>query len=200
MSRLAFGTCILATGLVAMSFVPEAFSQTVVNCSDPKVLDKLPSTCKREIVSADGSARPFGWGSTRSAVTNWQREVQRKFGNEFVTWENAACGTITRSAGGIGAIGGTLKRDTAAGYPCSKPDKVAVTFETTEKGKPLTSGQVRELQRLLTKAGFKTSVDGLWGKGTLTALQGWQRSKGLTVAPDDVNPDISVLEAVKAGT
>ena len=197
MSRLAFGTCILAAGVVAMSFVPEAVSQgAVINCSDAKVADKLPKNCKKDLVTADGSARPFGWGSTRSAVTNWQREVQRKHGNEFVTWENAACGTITRSAGGIGVVGGTLKRDTAAGFPCTKKELVS---ETTVPGKSLTSDQMKELQTLLTKAGFKNTADGLWGKGTLSALQGWQKKKGVPVLADDVFPDISVLEAVRKG-
>jgi hypothetical protein len=195
MSRLAFGKCILATGLVAMFLVPEAFSQgTALNCSDPKVSDKLPKNCKKDLITADGSARPFGWGSTRSAVTNWQREVQRKFGNEFVTWDNAACGTITRSAGGIGVVGGTLKRDTASGYPCTKRDVLSVT---TVPGKQLTTDQIKELQTLLTKAGFKTAADGRWGKGTLTALQSWQKSKGQSPIADDAFPDINVLEALK---
>jgi hypothetical protein len=198
MSRLAFGATVLAAGLVAWSFsTPVAYSQgTAINCSDSKVADKLPKNCKKDLVTADGSARPFGWGSTRSAVTNWQREVQRKHGNEYVTWENAACGTITRSAGGIGVVGGSLKRDTASGFPCTKKEVVS---ETTVPGKSLTNDQMKELQTLLTKAGFKNTADGLWGKGTLTALQGWQKKKGVAVQPDDVFPDISVLEAVRKG-
>ncbi len=41
-------------------------------------------------------------------------------------------------------------------------------------------GDVRELQALLTQAGFSAKVDGRYGSGTASAVAAYQRSRGLT--------------------
>ncbi len=186
-------TLYLATGAFAQN-------KSVVSCTDPRVLDKLPSNCKREMVSADGPGRPFGIGAQGAAMTAWQREVQRKFGNAYVTWENSVCHTLSPTPGGIGIGEKVLKRYTAAGFPCTPSPTSTSVFETTEANKPLTVPQVKELQQGLVKLGFKLGKkgpDGTFGSDTRKALQSWQRSRGLTTIDDEVLPDISVLEAVR---
>ena len=136
-----------------------------------------------------------------SAITAWQRAVQRKYGNEYVVWNRAACGKLHASPAGIGLVGSNLTRVTAAGFPCSQnpgPDAKGVpTYETTAKGEPLTRNQIEELQNLLMKAGYKLKSDGQFGGETRKALQNWQRNKGQPPIKDREEPDLAVLESLR---
>ena len=66
-----------------------------------------------------------------------------------------------------------------------------------EGDRALTGAERRELQALLTAAGFDTlGVDGLIGPRTLSAVRAWQRATGRIA---DGYPSPAVLEALRAG-
>lgn len=57
--------------------------------------------------------------------------------------------------------------------------------------------QIKELQSALTANGYDTKgIDGIAGKNTRTAIEGYQRAKGL---PVDGQPSLTLLSALKSG-
>lgn len=161
-------------------------------CGDTDVVDQLPSLpslpngCHRERVTASGNQRPsFTWAQ-KSAQDHWQDQVITKFGERYSVWSKAAC---AKKECVPSAIAG-FKRCTYSGFPCANKPQ----FDSS-----LSSANIREIQRLLSSLGFPLQVDGIFGPKTTTALQNWQRKKGLQ--PDGLpsTGNLQMLrEAVKA--
>jgi hypothetical protein len=196
-------------GLLSLPLVSYADSL----CDSPEVREHLPPApqgCHAERITAAGG---ISYGIIRSADylarEAWRRLVIEKYGERFQQWNLAACPKVECVPG---AIAGT-KRCTYSGYPCS-PDvdlkRVAKLSEDRgatggderfererERQRALDESEITEMQRLLGRAGFKTSIDGEFGERTSEALIKWQRKLGL---PEDGLPTYENLERLRHAT
>ncbi len=182
-------TSLLAMGALAVAGSAISPAQAQISCDDPKIVEKLPKLpdgCQKERITASGSQRPsLGWAN-RSAENAWKDQSLTKFGERFITWSNSAC---AKQECVPGALAG-FKRCTYSGFPCARKPVFEDVYE-------LSSSEIQELQRLLSKYGFyRASADGKFGERTSEALQRWQRSKRLT---DDGLPTRDNLEKLRKG-
>ncbi len=106
-----------------------------------------------------------------------------KFGERFADPEKAAC---PKQECGPSTIAG-FTRCTFSGYPCATKPDIGGLLD-------LTSDEIAEMQRLLTKHGFTVDDDGRFGAKTHDALAKWQRKNGLT---DDGLPTKENLERLR---
>jgi hypothetical protein len=150
-----------------------------------------PTGCQRERLEASGRQRPFidFFPSARvSARRAWEREALTKFGERFKDWKNAVC---TREECVKGSVSG-LKRCIFSGYSCVQNPRVigeAVSDDPNHAGPSLTRREIRHLQRLLRRQGYRRvrvrgalrrlEVDGAWGDITRTAVALWLERAGV---------------------
>ncbi len=85
------------------------------------------------------------------------------------------------------------QRCTFSGFPCSVEVDAKVLAELTKEGatipnpqradarNPLTMSEVKEMQLLLFRAGYRIWIDGIFGPQTRQALAAWQRRRRLPV-------------------
>ena len=80
--------------------------------------------------------------------------------------------------------------------PSTAPEVKAPYTATMEArgGQELTGAEIREIQELLSKAGYRIWVDGILGDQTERALGRWQRIRGLA---DSAHPGRASLEALR---
>jgi hypothetical protein len=153
-------------------------------CDDPKIVERLPSLpngCQKESISSSGNQRPTQMWASNSAEEHWRDQVLNKYGERFARWSNAACAKTECAPSSLAGF----TRCTYSGYPCAtKP-----YFDEA-----LTRREIREMQRLLTRNGYSTKVDGLFGEKTHQALQRWQRSRNL---PDEGLPTREAFDALR---
>ncbi len=157
-------------------------------CGSSAIVEKLPSLpngCQKERISASGNERPTTLWARRSVGDAWQDQVITKYGERFARWDYAACAREE-------CVPATLPgftRCTFSGFPCA-------TRLHFEGGFEISREEVREMQRLLSRYGFRTKVDGKFGEKTSNQLARWQRSKGLT---DDGLPSKANLDRLRRG-
>lgn len=167
--------------------VTPAYAQ--ISCEDPKIVDKLPKLpdgCQKERITASGNQRVGLRWANSSAENAWKDQTLTKFGERFITWANAAC---PKEECVPGALAG-FKRCTYSGFPCAhKPVFGEGVYE-------LSTSEIQEMQRLLTKYGYRQGTDGKFGEKTSEALQKWQRSKKIT---DDGLPTRENLDKLRKG-
>ena len=143
-----------------------------------EALPRLPAGCHRERITAAGG---LSFGILQSADylarRAWQGQVIDKFGERFQRWEFAACRVVEC---GPGALSGTT-RCTYSGFACS-PDvdtRVLDDLKKSSAERSLETDEVRELQRLLKRAGYSIAEDGKFGEATSEALIKWQHRAGV---------------------
>lgn len=159
-----------------------------VSCDSAAIVEKLPSLpngCQKERISASGNERPTTVWARRSVGDAWQDQVINKYGERFARWDYAACAREE-------CVPATLPgftRCTFSGFPCA----TSIHFEGILE---ISREEVREMQRLLSRRGFPTKVDGKFGEKTSKQLARWQRSEGLT---DDGLPTRANLEKLRRG-
>jgi peptidoglycan hydrolase-like protein with peptidoglycan-binding domain len=103
-------------------------------------------------------------------------------------------------------------RCTYSGFPCaSDADKTAIEALNTQqiaapepdrgaaldgraRDRELTGDEIRELQELLSRAGYRVGRDGLLGGQTQKALASWRRRMGL---PGDGTANLNILEELR---
>jgi hypothetical protein len=80
--------------------------------------------------------------------------------------------------------------------PPTAPEVKAPYTATMEArgGEELTGAEIREIQELLSKAGYRIWIDGILGDQTERALGRWQRIRGLA---DSARPGRASLEALR---
>lgn len=173
MSKPAFRTaCLLAfTAVTTIQWTAPTYAQ--VSCDSPKIVDKLPKLpdgCQKERISAAGNERPTFFWARRSVEDHWQDQVLNKYGERFAVPTNAAC---VRQECVPSAIPG-FTRCTFSGFPCASKPYLEDVLEISKE-------ETKEMQRLLTRQGFRVEIDGLFGEETHGALKAWQKSKHLAV-------------------
>jgi hypothetical protein len=197
-------------GLLSLPLVSYADSL----CDSPEVREHLPPPprgCQAERITAAGG---ISYGVIRSADylarEAWQRLVIEKYGERFQQWHLAACPKVECVPG---SLAGT-KRCTYSGFPCSPDvDLNNIAKLSEDRGAPdrderhererrhdqraLDESEIKELQLLLGRAGFKTSIDGEFGEQTSEALIKWQHKLRL---PEDGLPTYENLERLRHAT
>ncbi len=184
--RLRSLFCLVATIAAAPSVAAAQSNETcnVMAYAPP------PSGCHREMIEASGRQRPFDDmfpSAKKSAQRQWERQALTKYGERYKSWSNAVCTQVECVKGSIAG----LRRCTFTGYACVfNPKPADGTDGTTLQ---LTEPEIRRLQRLLRRDGFRRvyvmgrwrelTVDGKWGPITRTAVAYWLEREGL----DDAN-------------
>jgi hypothetical protein len=180
---------VFAGVMVASFALAAAPAEAQISCDDPRIVDKLPKLpdgCQKERITASGNQRPsLGWAQ-RSGENAWKDQVITKYGERFITWDNAAC---AKQECVPGALAG-FKRCTYSGFPCARRPIFEDVYE-------LNTSEIQEMQRLLIKAGYlKGSADGKFGDKTAEALVRWQRGKKLE---EDPTPTRANLDKLRKG-
>lgn len=160
----------------AAVLLPLGGAQAEDSC-DVKKYSGPPDGCHDELITASGRLRPFenAFPSAReSAKKAWERQALTKFGERFKQWSTAACAKTECVPGSIAG----MKRCTYSGYACSANKQLAP--ETAGSVEPLNESEIREMQRLLRKAGIRrvrldsgrkeVKVDGEYGPVTSAAM------------------------------
>jgi Putative peptidoglycan binding domain len=197
-----------------LSLPPASYADSL--CDSPEVrehLPPLPRGCHAERITAAGE---ISYGIVRSADylarEAWKRLVIEKYGERFQRWHLAACQKVECVPG---SLAGT-KRCTYSGFPCSPDVDVNDIAKLSEdRGTPggderfekererrrdqraLDESEIKEMQLLLGRAGFKTSIDGEFGEQTSESLIKWQRKLGF---PDDGLATFENLERLRHAT
>lgn len=184
---IAFGLSLLLVGLPAAqagAAKPKLGDRALrvgVKGSDVKELQRLLRRVGMKIAKVDGV---FGSG-TKKNVQSFQRAKSME--------PSGAAGRKTISALQSAAI------DPAAAHLAGGFDDTVGSGETTSLGDriPIRSGMsghdVKVLQDFLRRLGQRVSVDGEFGRGTITAVKRFEKSNGLDVdGAVDAN-DIAVL-------
>ena len=160
---------------VAVSF-GSATAPAQVSCSNSKIVErlpKLPDGCQKERIESAGNQRPSQGWAKNSARDAWRDQVQRKFGERFTQFTNAACPKEECSPAAIAGF----SRCTLSGFPCARPVVLDGVYE-------LSSAEVQELQKLLNKyLKVKGSVDGKFGEKTGRYLEQWLKIKNSNNEP-----------------
>ncbi len=101
----------------------------------------------------------------------------------FVGLALAVAVLIAASPAFAGDGGGTSSDDTAppsstpaASHPASTPTAYPAGFGRRTLRRGMSGGDVRYLQSLLGRLGYRTGVDGQFGSGTRAKVRGWERS------------------------
>ena len=173
-----------------------------------KYLPPLPRGCQWRRLEASGD---LSFGIVRSAGTNaqksWERQVITFFGERYADWAMAACKKVFC----VEASVAHSRRCTYSAYPCAvDADPAAIealnTMQIPEPLQPqtgprlepgdrdLSEAEIREMQELLSRAGYRVGTDGIFGDGTQKALASWQRRKGV---PDNGNATLTSLEELR---
>jgi hypothetical protein len=202
----AIAACLLSLGPLAAL----GNAGTVCESEQPaKFLPPPPHGCQWQRIQASGG---LSFGVVRSAGKNaekaWARQVVTFFGERFADWDKAVCKKVLC----VEASVAHSQRCTYSGFPCaSDADQAAIkALETKQIDEPepqplldqrgqapdrkLTASEIREMQELLSDAGYRVGRDGVFGDGTERALALWQRRRGL---PDKANPDWQSLEDLR---
>jgi Putative peptidoglycan binding domain len=201
----AVAACLLSPGLLSLP----ATAGTVCESGEAaKYLPPLPRGCQWRRIEASGE---LSFGIVRSAGTNarksWERQVITFFGERYADWAMAACKKVFCVEASIAHS----HRCTYSAYPCAvDADKAAIealnTAQIPEPLQPqagpraaprdrdLSEVEIRELQELLRRAGYRVGNDGMFGEQTQRALASWQRRNGL---PDNANPNLTSLEDLR---
>lgn len=141
-------------------------------CDDPKIIEKLPSNCQKERISAAGNQRPTTFWALSSARDHWQDQVLNKYGERYARWRRSAC---LREECVPASLGG-FKRCTLTGYPCLTKPKAGEFVA-------LSRDEIRRMQKYLNRFGARPRLvsDGRFGPKTASALEAWQRRAGFEV-------------------
>ena len=173
-----------------------------------KYLPPPPRGCQWQRIEAAGD---LSFGILRGADTKarnaWSRQVITFFGERFSDWDMAACKKVLC----VEAHMSGSRRCTYSGFPCaSDADRAAIEALNTvqvagpepDRGAPddrtsdreLTGDEIRELQELLSRAGYRVGSDGMLGEQTQKALASWRHRMGL---PGDGNASLKILEELR---
>jgi len=172
-------------------------------------LPPLPRGCHKERIEAAGES---SFGILRSAETlawkAWQRQVLTNYGERFLDWRNAACKKVLCVHG---SVAGSRRCMTSA-FPCASDADHAVleslntrqiapseprnqaTLSEPRNNEPLSAAEIKEMQELLSRAGYKVFVDGVFGDQTRRALVRRLRGKCLR---DDGSPTRENLDILR---
>ncbi len=175
-AEMQMSSKILGAAVLVAVLLPLTGAQAQDTC-DVQQYAGPPDGCHGELISAAGRLRPFenAFPSARvSARKAWERQALTKFGERFKQWSTAACAKTECVPGSIAG----MKRCTYSGYACSANKQLAE--DSGSSGEPLDASEIRELQRLLRRAGIKNvrvgrsrrivKVDGEYGPVTAAAM------------------------------
>ncbi len=192
-----------AAGLaLGLGLAPPASNAESV-CDSAAVLEYLPPLprgCQRQRIQATGA---LSFGIVQSAGSHarhaWERQVITLYGERYMDWNKAACKKVFC----VEATFAGSRRCTYSGFPCSTDAEAAavealntqqVLPEEQHTNRELMAPEVKEMQQLLSKAGYRVHADGIFGDDTQRALTKWQRSKKL---PDNGTATWETLETLR---
>ncbi len=181
------------------------FSRAETICESAAVRDYLPPLprgCQRERIEASG---PVSFGILRSAeklaMKAWQRQVLTQYGERFLDWDNAACKkTMCIHASFAGS-----RRCTISAFPCAADaDHAAlealIARQAARAGprndEPLTAAEIKEMQQLLSSAGYRVRVDGIFGDQTREALVRRLRRRGFHAEGNPARENLEILRRI----
>jgi hypothetical protein len=196
---------IFAAVLVMGTLVMSASAQRDRKDDRPEVGDER---CKRELIKAGGKAAFAVFSRQRelegrgaamqNAITNWQREVRAKYGEQWMQYEQASDTGKDCQPSGIGVVGRRIIRCTISGRPCkivTEVDQASGTKGGDGDGR-YRKGDIREAQRLLN-ACFQQcdiQIDGVLGDQTADCLKTFQRRYDLRRTGE---PDEATMQALR---
>jgi peptidoglycan hydrolase-like protein with peptidoglycan-binding domain len=137
-------------------------------------------------VTADGA---FGPG-TQTAVQRFQRAANLKPISGRVGPKTARA--LTR------VLRGASVNESGAYDPTRADERRSALGDRIPLTQGMSGGDVKQLQALLTKAGFKVSADGQFGKGTLAAVKAFETRAAHTVDGVVDADDIEALRTMSA--
>jgi len=159
----------------------------------------LPRGCQKERIEATGELS-FGvlHSAENRAWKSWQRQVLTNYGELFLDWRNAACKKVFC----VHASFAGSRRCTASAFPCAADvDHTAVEALNTQQAtpseprnnEPLRAAEIKEMQQLLSEAGYHIRVDGVFGDQTRKALAGRLRSRGFRDNGEPTRENLEIL-------
>ncbi len=186
---LCFGCCFQSS-----------YAETI--CESASVRDflaHLPRGCQKERIEATGA---LSFGVLRSAENlawkAWERRVLTHYGEQFLDWRDAACKSVIC----VHASFARSRRCTVSAFPCAaNVDRTALESLNTQQAtpveprnnEPLTAAEIKEMQQLLSDAGYHVRVDGIFGDRTRRALAGRLRSKGFRDGGSATRENLEIL-------
>ena len=200
--KLRFKTALVAVFLLGLGLLsPTSRAETA--CDSAAVQDYLPPLprgCQRQRIEAAGGLS-FGIvlspeGRARRA---WQRQALTLFGERYGDWEKAACKKVYC----VRASYAGSRRCVYSAFPCAADtDRAALESLSTQQILPrerggdreLTASEIKEMQELLSQAGYRVWAGGIFNGQTRAALVRWQRGNGL---PDNGTASWETLEKLR---
>ena len=200
--KLRFQTAPVAVFLLGLGLLspPSKAGTACDSAAAQDYLPPLPRGCQRQRIEAAGGLS-FGivlspGGRARRA---WQRQVLTLFGERYGDWEKAACKKVYC----VRASYAGSRRCVYSAFPCAADtDRAALESLSTQQIAPrerggdreLIASEIKEMQKLLSEAGYHVWVDGIFNGQTRTALVRWQRKNGL---PDNGTASWETLEKLR---
>ncbi len=209
--RFRFRTAPAIGILLSLGCSQISYAETI--CESAAVRDYLPPLprgCQKERIEAAG---PLSLGILRSAENlawkAWQHQVLTLYGERFLDWRNAACRKVVC----VHASFAGSRRCMTSAFPCAADaDHAAIESLNTRQAtlseprnqasrsephnnEPLSAAEIREMQQLLSEAGYHVSVDGIFGDQTRKALASWLRRRGVSY---DGSVSREMLEALRS--
>lgn len=189
--KLRFGMASVAVFFLGLGLISPASSAETA-CDSAAVLNYLPALprgCQRQRIEATGA---LSFGIVQSAGGHaqkaWERQVLTFFGERYRDWKKAACKKVYC----VHASFAGSRRCTYSAFPCASDADADVVeglsarqldprvqVQQQRMDRELTASEIKEMQELLSEAGYRVWADGVLGDQTLTALAEWQRRRGL---------------------